>query len=267
MKKFIEDYTVLSNQALNDKHHILELQSPVPLPDMEPGQFVEMKVDGSETTYLRRPFSIHRVDRKRNTIHLLIKIAGDGTRRLTLLNPGEKLNIMIPLGKGFTLTEGKNVLLAGGGCGVAPLYYLADELAKRNNRITILIGGRSADDILLADDYQKFGTVLVTTEDGSNGEKGMVTTHSFLRNKPEIDKIYCCGPDGMMRAMAHVAESMQIPCEVSLENTMACGIGACLCCVVESVTGNICVCTEGPVFDSSILKGWTRDTEVGCSLD
>ena len=266
MKKYSEDFTVRANIALNSGHHILELQSPVPLPQMVPGQFVELKVDGSPNTYLRRPFSIHRVNYEQNTISLLIKIVGDGTRQLKTLKPSDKVNMLFPLGKGFSLPENKKVLLVGGGCGVAPLFYLADELFKRKNNITILIGGRTSNDILLADEYKQFGEVLITTEDGSIGEKGMATTHSFLKNNPVLDQIYCCGPDGMMRAVSNIAGLINVPCEVSLENTMACGIGVCLCCVVESNHGNICVCTEGPVFNSSVLKGWSRETEIGCSL-
>ncbi|HLN54124.1 MAG TPA: dihydroorotate dehydrogenase electron transfer subunit [Lentimicrobium sp.] len=282
MKKYIADLIVTKNRKLNAKHHIIEFRYPGTLPEMVPGQFVEVKIDGSETTYLRRPFSIHRANYDDQTLHLLIKVVGDGTRALAASKEGDIVNIMLPLGIGFNITEKKKVLLVGGGCGVAPLYFLAEKLHKKDNDVTILIGGKTSEDILLADEYQKFGKVFVATEDGSLGEKGMVTAHSLLRGnsetitdysdmsnnlQPKFDKIYCCGPDGMMRAIAHYAEQLNISCEVSLENTMACGIGACLCCVVESTTGNITVCTEGPVFDSKRLKGWTKETEVGCSLD
>lgn len=281
MKKYISDFRVIDNIQLNSKHHLLELKSDTPLPEIVPGQFVEVKVDGSETTYLRRPFSIHRVNYEENTMHLLIKMVGAGTNKLASSKPGEAINIMFPLGKGFNLTDNKRVLLVGGGCGVAPLYFLAKQLHEKGNDVNVLIGGRTSEDILMAEDYAAFGKVYIATEDGSTGEKGMVTAHSIIKGKREIatdyseisenatkfDKIYCCGPDGMMRAIAHIAELMNIPCEVSLENTMACGIGACLCCVVESNTGNVCVCTEGPVFDSKRLRGWTKETEVGCSLD
>lgn len=281
MKKYIEDLTVIKNTQLNSKHHLIEFKHPGQLPEMKPGQFVEAKIDGSEKTYLRRPFSIHRVDYSTQTMHLLVKVVGDGTNTLAHKKEGDIVNIMFPLGIGFNLTEKKEVLLIGGGCGIAPLFYLAQQLCENENNVTILIGSRTSDDILMAEDYKKFGKVYISTEDGSLGEKGMVTMHSLIRGKsktiseytdvtnnlqPKFDKIYCCGPDGMMRAIAHYAEQLNIPCEVSLENTMACGIGACLCCVVESTSGNITVCTEGPVFDSKRLKGWTKDTEVGCSI-
>ncbi len=277
MKKYIQDLKVISNKSLNSKHNLIEFKLPGTVPEMIPGQFVEVKVDGSQSTYLRRPFSIHRVNEENQTMHLLVKIVGNGTRTLAASKPGDIVNVMFPLGRGFNFTENKKVLLVGGGCGVAPLYFLAEQLHKRGNSVTILIGGRTGDDILMADEYKAFGEVLIATEDGSIGEKGMVTNHSVMKINNESDfiatqqnkfaKIYCCGPDGMMRAIAHHAEQLNIPCEVSLENTMACGIGACLCCVVESVSGNITVCTEGPVFDSTQLKGWTKEKEVGCSLD
>lgn len=268
MKKYILDLKVLSNNRLNYNHNLIELGGDVPLPPMVPGQFAEVRVDGSPTTFLRRPFSIHRVDRAANTMHLLIKSVGDGTRNIAGLEKGDTLNVMFPLGNGFTLRQNEEVLLVGGGCGVAPLYFLADQLHRKGNRVSVLIGGRSAGDILLADEYRSFGNVYISTEDGTYGEKGMVTAHSILKSSAQpFSAMYCCGPDGMMKAVAHIAESRGIDCEVSLENTMACGIGACLCCVVETHKGNQCVCTEGPVFNSRKLKGWTAQTEVGCSLD
>jgi len=267
MKKHLIDFKVLSNRALNYNHNLLELQSNEDLPPMVPGQFAEVRVDGSPLTYLRRPFSIHRVDYQRNTMHLLIKSVGDGTKTLASLQTGDILNIMLPLGNGFSMNENQEVLLVGGGCGIAPLGFLAAELNKKGNTVTLLIGGRTENDILLADEYKQHGKVLISSEDGSLGEKGMVTGHTvFSQAKLPFAVIYCCGPNGMMRAVSHIAEKQGIPCLVSLENTMACGIGACLCCVVETNKGNQCVCTEGPVFDSRELKGWSAETEVGCSI-
>ena len=268
MKKHILDLKVRANTSLNHNHNLLELGCDEPLPPMVPGQFAEVRVDDSPNTFLRRPFSIHRVDKATNTMHLLVKSVGEGTRSIAGLPKGSLLNVMFPLGRGFTLTQNSEVLLVGGGCGVAPLYFLADQLFRKGNKVSVLIGGRSAGDILLADEYRRFGNVYIATEDGTLGEKGMVTNHSVLRQKDlAFSMIYCCGPDGMMKAVAHIAKTHEIPCEVSLENTMACGIGACLCCVVETQQGNQCVCIEGPVFNIDRLKGWTAETEVGCSLD
>ena len=114
-----------------------------------------------------------------------------------------------------------------------------------------LIGARSAKDVLQLEEFEKIGKVYVSTEDGTMGEKGLVTTNAVLASK--IDKIYCCGPAPMMKAIAKVAKENAIDCEVSLENMMACGLGACLCCVENTVKGNVCVCTEGPVFNINEL--------------
>ncbi len=268
MKKYILDFKILTNQPLNHNHNLLELECSGPLPAMLPGQFAEVRVDGSVNTYLRRPFSIHRVNPERNSIHLLIKSVGEGTHSLANLATGAMVNILLPLGNGFPIKENGNVLLVGGGCGVAPLWFLAEQLKKRGNKVSMLIGGRSAIDVLLANEYALFGKVYLSTEDGSLGETGMVTGHSVLnQEKLPFTGIYCCGPDGMMKAVSHIAEQQEITCLVSLENTMACGIGACLCCVVNTNQGHRCVCTDGPVFNSLELKGWSAETEVGCSIE
>jgi dihydroorotate dehydrogenase electron transfer subunit len=268
MKKYILNFKILTNQALNYNHKLLELECMEPLPNMVPGQFAEVRVDGSLKTYLRRPFSIHRVDYAKNTIHLMIKSVGDGTRTLANLQAGAIVNIMLPLGNGFPVEKNGKPLMVGGGCGIAPLWFLAENLKKNGNDVTLLIGGRSAKDVLLAKEYSTFAKVLISTEDGSLGETGMVTAHSvFKQEHLPYSTIYCCGPDGMMKAVSHLAEKQGIPCLVSLENTMACGIGACLCCVVDTKLGHRCVCTDGPVFNSNELKGWTAETEVGCSIE
>jgi dihydroorotate dehydrogenase electron transfer subunit len=152
---------------------------------------------------------------------------------------------LVPLAQRARTTH----LLVGGGCGVAPLLFLAKTLNQQHNiRPTILIGGRSKQHILRIEDYIKYGKVLVMTEDGSMGDKGLVTQHPIFQQE-KIDQIYCCGPDPMMKAVAQIALDKNIPCQISLENTMACGIGACLCCVTQTKEGHKCVCTEGPVFD------------------
>ena len=149
MKKQLLDLNVVSNTRLNASHHLIELSSEFPLPAMIPGQFAEVKVKNQSETYLRRPFSIHRFDHATNSMHLLIKTVGPGTTALSTLKKGETINVMLPLGKGFALASKSKVLLVGGGCGIAPLYFLAEQLSKRGNEVTILIGGRSAADILL----------------------------------------------------------------------------------------------------------------------
>jgi dihydroorotate dehydrogenase electron transfer subunit len=186
---------------------------------------------------------------------LLIQIKGEGTRHLSHLREDEKLNILYPLGNSFTFPSGKNVLLVGGGCGVAPLLFLARWLKEQDVKVTILTGWKRKEDIFEEDAYRQCGDVLVTTEDGSEGEKGMVTNHSIFKTKLNFDLVYCCGPDPMMKAIAKTSKENNIDCEVSLENTMACGFGVCLCCITPTNHGNQRVCMEGPVFSTKEL-GW-----------
>ncbi len=251
MKKYIRDLKVIKIKHLNAHHFILVLHSSEKLPEILPGQFVEVSVKNSQTTFLRRPFSIHDVNVNEQTISLFIKKVGVGTLELANSKEGETLNLIFPLGKGFTISAEEDVLLIGGGCGVAPLLYLAKYLNKTQIKPSILIGGRSKDDIHELDEYKKYGTVYISTDDGTLGESGLVIDHSVLKNK--FSKIYSCGPLPMMKAVSKLAKEKNIDCEVSLENTMACGIGACLCCVTETVQGNKCVCTEGPVFNTNEL--------------
>ena len=165
------------------------------------------------------------------------------------------VNLLLPLGNSFSIpdkTSGK-ILLVGGGVGTAPMLYLGAELKKRGYLPIFLLGARSHKDLLQLDEFVKYGDVYTTTEDGSHGEKGYVINHSIL-NKESFTQIYTCGPKPMMMAVANYAHKNQIDCEVSLENTMACGFGVCLCCVENTTKGNICVCTEGPVFNIKDLK-------------
>lgn len=257
MQKFIHDFEVISNTRLNAQHFVLKLHCSEKLPEIHPGQFAEVRIDKSVTTFLRRPFSIHDVDRDENTISLLVKQMGEGTGKLGTLESGDIVNIIYPLGHGFSMPRGKNVLLVGGGCGVAPLLMLAKHLRQNGINITTLMGGRTTDDILQPEEYRKHGEVMITTDDGSTGEAGMVTEHSLFQGSLSgFSQVYACGPEPMMKAIAAIAHEQGIPCEVSLENTMACGIGVCLCCVVETHDGNKCVCTEGPVFDANYLSNW-----------
>ncbi len=249
LKKYVTDLKVVENRLLPPNYCLLILTSDTPLPEMLPGQFVEVQVDRSPSTFLRRPLSISWVDREKNELWLLIQFVGDGTKALGEYQPGEKINLMYPLGNSFTIPlKNTRTLLIGGGVGVAPLLFLGGELKKRGIIPTFLLGARSADDLKMLDEFKQLGEVYVTTEDASMGEKGYVTNHSILTEKL-YDQIYTCGPKPMMMAVAAYAKNKDIACEVSLENMMACGVGACLCCVEKTVAGNVCVCTEGPVFN------------------
>lgn len=250
MKKFILDLTVNSVEALSDKHVLIKLTDDKPLPEMLPGQFVEVRVDNSPSTFLRRPISINNVDYDRNELWLLVAVVGDGTRQLQKLQKGDRLNCMLPLGNSFTMPtdSAQKVLLVGGGVGVAPLLYFGKRIKEMGGEPTFLLGARSAKDVLERELFEQVGRVLITTEDGSEGEKGFVTNHSVLAQE-HFDRISTCGPKPMMMAVARYAFKNDIECEVSLENKMACGVGACLCCVEKTVEGNKCVCKEGPVMN------------------
>ena len=254
MAKRIEDLRITENRHLSDEFFILELSGNEKLPDLLPGQFAQVRVDGSPETFLRRPISIHDVDYGKNCIKLLIQVLGKGTETISKLREGDSLNLVYPLGNSFGLpAKGEKVLLVGGGCGIAPLLFLGKYLNSKGHTPDILLGFRNSGRIIEYSEYEKVGNVFLTTEDGSNGEKGFVTDHSVL-NKVRYDRIYCCGPDPMMKAVASYSERNNINCEVSLENLMGCGIGACLCCIVESKRGNLCTCIDGPVFNISELK-------------
>ena len=204
----------------------------------------------------------------------MVACIGDGTRRLGQLQAGDRLNCLLPLGNGFssplTLNDEPltmNSLLVGGGVGVAPLLYQGRMLKESGVEPTFLLGARTKNDLLMLGEFRKWGRVLVTTEDGSEGEKGFVTNHSVLQQE-RFDLIQTCGPTPMMKAVARYAREKAIDCEVSLENLMACGLGACLCCVEKCLPPappkgegsqetpeyvNVCVCKEGPVFNINRL--------------
>lgn len=253
MKKII-DFIVIDKQSF-PRAALLKLKSDMPLPEIRGGQFVNVRVDGCDKAYLRRPISIHDVDYQNNTIDLLIQEKHEGTTKLCALPVGATVNVVLPLGNGFTMPDkDDNVLLVGGGIGIAPLLYFSRTINNMMScrdaihRISFLLGGRTRDDLMLLDRFRNEGDVFLTTNDGSMGEKGFVTEHS-LWNTMKINKIYACGPMPMMKAVAKLARERGIWCEVSLENQMACGIGACLCCVENTKEGNLCVCKEGPVFN------------------
>ncbi len=269
MKKFDLDLTVKSVEQIHERYVLIKLTQAEPLPSMLPGQFVEVRVDGSPATFLRRPISINFVDEQLNELWLLVATVGEGTRWMAQLHAGDRMTCMLPLGNGFTLPDvpkaGKAdaVLLVGGGVGVAPLLYLGARLKQEGMEPTFLLGARTKHDLLMLSEFGNYGRVFVTTEDGSMGEKGFVTNHTVLQ-KEHFDLIQCCGPTPMMKAVARYARQTSTCCEVSLENLMACGLGACLCCVEKvkvspdtsdsaPLTTNVCVCKEGPVFNINRL--------------
>lgn len=242
-----------SNQALGENYGLLTLRASEPLPEILAGQFAQVRIDGSKSTFLRRPISICSARPEDGLVELLVRRAGPGTASLLSTTVSENVNIMLPLGRGFSMPANKDakLLLVGGGVGVAPMYALGLRLKDAGYSPEFLLGARTEADLLLLDRFKALGQVYVTTDDGSAGVRGVVTAHP--RMQQPVDMVYCCGPKPMMVAVAKAAQRIGAQCEVSLENMMACGLGACLCCVEKTVRGNVCVCTEGPVFNVNSL--------------
>lgn len=256
MSKHLLNLRVTHVEHPRPDYAVLQLSSPTgPLPPMQPGQFVQVRVDSSPTTFLRRPISINYADD--STLWLLVHNVGSGTAQLCSLQAGDVLNCLLPLGHGFTLPpalpSARNLLLIGGGVGTAPMLYLGQKLHALGHNVTFLLGGRTAGDVLQTELFEKYGRLCITTNDGSLGQPGFVTQHTILQEE-SFDQIYTCGPKAMMQAVVRWSREHHTPCEVSLENMMACGLGACLCCVENTVRGNVCVCTQGPVFDEKELN-------------
>lgn len=257
MKKYVKDLLVREVQSPHAGYALLKLTPPeCLLPEVLPGQFVEALVENSPATFLRRPVSVNFVDYARNELWLLIHVVGDGTRQMARLSPGDSLNCVFPLGNGFTIpaADGERLLLVGGGVGTAPLLYYGKVLRDVGCEPVFLLGARSADDLMQLDLFEQYGRVCITTEDGSKGEKGFVTDHSILQSDT-FHAVATCGPKPMMVAVARWASGAGLRCEASLENLMACGLGACLCCVEKLENGHhVCVCKDGPVFKTEELS-------------
>lgn len=257
MDKTVQELLLIENTQLNHDNFRLVLQSSAGLPEILPGQFVNVEIKKATEIFLRRPFSVLDVDYKNNTFSLLVKILGRGSKVLTTYKAGEKISVIFPLGKGFTVPEkSEKVLLIGGGSGVAPMLFLSKISGLDPDKVHVLLGAKTNLDHVNVESYSKYGKFYFASEDGSLGEKGFVTNHSVYReNLSSFDKIYACGPEPMMKAVANDVYKLNKFCEVSLENMMACGFGVCLCCVEKTSSGhNKCVCMDGPVFNIKELS-------------
>lgn len=251
MKKHILDLIITKVEAPAPAFVLLCMRSRQgSLPECVPGQFAQLRIDAPDV-FLRRPISIHDV--QGDEVSFMVQTVGKGTKWLAQLHEGDSVSAVMPLGRGFTVGGAKDVLLVGGGVGVAPLFLLGRVLKDNGLRPTFLLGARTKDMLLRLEDFRRLGEVFVTTEDGSLGERGFVTQHSVWKER-RFDLIQTCGPGPMMKAVVRMARDMGIACEASLENRMACGVGACLCCVETMADGhNHCVCTDGPVFNVNEL--------------
>ena len=258
---------------LGARNYLLTLRSPEQARLVRPGQFLMVKCsdDVDATPLLRRPFSVYQVRAERQgrrpaLIDLLVKNVGAGTRALTELAAGDEVFALGPQGLPFDVERAASgvriAALVAGGVGIAALYLLASELRRKGSTPVLFYGGRSAADLVLREDFEALGLeTFYTTEDGSAGAPGLVTTalERFLRTTGRAGvRVYCCGPWGMMKATHEIAARLRVPCDVSLEARMGCSLGACMGCVVRTLdeAGQeqyLRVCQEGPVMPSSIV--------------
>ena len=260
-KTTIQNARIISNLKIKDKYFKLLLMAPRIAKTAKPGQFVNIKVNDECEPLLRRPFSIHRASGAR--IEILYEVVGPATEVLSKRKAGEILNIIGPLGNGFDYKSGlrpqATVIFVAGGMGVAPLVFLAERLAlltTQNSRLKTmaLIGGRTKNHILCEKEFKKSGCdVRIATDDGSRGFKGYVSDlleKELKAQDPRLKTIFACGPRPLLEEVSRISKKFNIPAQISLEEHMACGIGACLGCVVETREGYKRVCKEGPVFSA-----------------
>jgi dihydroorotate dehydrogenase electron transfer subunit len=258
---------ILSNNKAGHAYYRMVLDAPHIAKIAEPGQFVQIKCGDSMEPLLRRPFSVHKVKRG---LEILYEVAGKGTEMLSRKQKGEYLDVLGPLGNGFYLPGHSRLacpersrgvpraIIIAGGIGAAPLVYLAEELTKNKIKTIVLIGAKTKGLILCEKDFKKVTSeVYVSTDDGTYGCKGFVSNlfHKILKTTESKFEtiVYVCGPHGMLRCIADICHERNFECQVSMEEKMACGIGACLGCVVETKSGNKLVCKDGPVFNASEL--------------
>jgi len=255
MKMFIDRKARLIEVQSWGDYFLFKLESPEIAKLASPGQFLMIKVSETTSPLLRRPLSLHNVDGSR--LEIFFQIAGVGTHLLSLKKPGDQLDLLGPLGHGFSLKpefKGEEIFCVGGGRGIAPLYYLANQLAKIGVHPVIFYGGRSAADLPLKNKLESTGwEVLVSTDDGSLGFKGLVTSlveKELKTRKPAF--LFACGPDPMLEKLAEICLQKNLAAEFSLEARMGCGFGACWGCV-KKIRRNgeekyLKVCQDGPVF-------------------
>lgn len=275
---------VMFNRKISSDYYRMRIRCPEIASRAKPGQFVMVRPTELFDPLLRRPFGIHRLCHERNkhaehdgpsSIEILYKIVGKGTTVLSEKKGDEEIDLIGPLGNGFYLEPHvETAVMVAGGIGVAPLFSLAQVLKGMKGKqgfgveLMVFIGGESREDILCLNDFKKMGAkVAVSTMDGSLGTKGLVTDRllDFLRNHPlstiQNLRLFGCGPLPMLRTLSEIACSNDIPCQVSLESRMACGVGACQGCAVPTETGKEGsravlyqrACKEGPVFDSTVI--------------
>jgi dihydroorotate dehydrogenase electron transfer subunit len=245
---------IVSNERSTDSYYRLVVRAPQIAPRIQPGQFAHVRILPMKDALLRRPFSIFQVEG--DTFSILYKTVGKGTVALARMQSGEELSVIAPLGHGFTVPQpgAETPLLVAGGYGMAAMYLLARRSPQKG---IVFVGGRRRVDILCEREFQDLGwEVRVTTEDGSHGEKGLVTQPLLaeLKSAQHGRKLFACGPTPMLQAVGKIAGEHDVPAELSMDEHMCCGVGVCLTCVIRVRSGDTWeyrrTCTEGPVFDA-----------------
>ena len=259
-EKFQETVTVVSQKQIGTGIYDLTIQTKEIAAAAKAGQFVSV-YSNDASKLLPRPISLCGIDRKAGTLRLVYRVTGEhtGTDEFSRLQAGDTMKIMGPLGNGFTVEKGRKAFLIGGGIGVPPMLQLAKEMKDAGENFQIVMGYRDAGTFLL-DEFKEQGESFVATEDGSVGTKGNVLD-AIRENHLDADVIYACGPTPMLRALKAYAEEQNMTCYVSMEERMACGIGACLACVCNSTekdahsnVKNKRICKEGPVFNAKEVE-------------
>ena len=246
LPKVAIDAIIIENKPLCGDIYQLSVACPEIASCAQPGMFVQLQIN-REMLLLRRPLSIADLDTATGTVTFIYRRIGKGTAAMTSLQPQEKINCLGPLGNGFSLTV-KRPLLIGGGLGIAPLLFVANRLAGQAD---ILMGGRCRQEMFWPELFRPYARkIFITTDDGSLGTKGFtIDLLPMLLQQEKYDQIIVCGPEIMMRGVAKIAADAHIPCQVSLEKRMACGLGACLSCSCDTRDGRrVKVCKDGPVF-------------------
>ncbi|NLW17509.1 MAG: dihydroorotate dehydrogenase electron transfer subunit [Firmicutes bacterium] len=250
-----ESAAVVSNEQLNEHTWLMRVQVPAIAQRVKPGQFVQVRVTGTYDPFLRTPLSVHDCDPTQGTIDLLYQTVGTSTRLLSEYTKSTPLNILGPLGRGFTLpapASNNFALLVAGGIGIAPMLLLARKLVANQISTRLLYGARSVSELVRIDAFERLGvTVACSTDDGSYGITGNVVDllAGFLQSGV-AGEIFACGPNPMLRALQALVREKKLSAQLSLEAYMACGLGACLGCAVPVPGGGYKhVCTDGPVFD------------------
>lgn len=258
-----EKSIVVSHREIGAGYRYLVFKAPAMAAELQPGQFVHVKVPALEISALRRPFSVFDASPSEGTVTVLYKTVGRGTAALNSAQPGDAIFVEGPLGRGFPLDVRGAALLVGGGYGVAPLHFLAKRIlakqAQTASRPVLFVGGRTKDDLLALEEFAALGVdTKVATNDGSAGEKGFVTIPldreiARLRSSGEDFELFTCGPDGLLKAVSERAVSLGVPGWISVDRHMICGVGACFACIQRTVRGNARCCVDGPVFPAKEL--------------